>query len=77
MKKYKYTALDIDHKKFNGIFYAEDEEHLREFLSNNNLYLVSFKVVSDKSPNPFFTVSGKVSLKEITSFCRQLSVMIS
>jgi len=77
MKKFKYTALNLQHKKFNGVFFAEDEAGLREYLSLNELYLVSFKEVSDKSPNPFFSLSGKVKQKEITSFCRQLSIMIS
>ena len=77
MKKYKYVALNMERKKFTGIFFANDEEHLRELLSEQQLFLLSCKVIADKSPNPFFSLTGKISLKELTSFCRQLSIMIS
>lgn len=77
MKKYKYTAININRKKFNGIFLADSEEHLRKQLSEQQLFLVSCKIVSDKSPNPFFSLTGKISIKELTSFCRQLSIMLN
>ncbi|MDD4815694.1 MAG: type II secretion system F family protein [Clostridia bacterium] len=77
MKKYKYVAININRKKFSGIFLAESEEHLRKQLSDQQLFLLSCKVVSDKSPNPFFSLTGKISIKELTSFCRQLSIMLN
>ena len=77
MKKFKYTAYNLDRKKFTGYYFANDEEHLRALLSEQNLFLVSSMQVADKSPNGFFTFSGKVKMKEITHFCRQLSIMIN
>lgn len=77
MKKYKYTAIDIEKKKFSGIYLANSEEHLRTQLAEQNLFLTSYKVLSDKSPNMFFSLSGKISSKELTSFCRQLAIMIT
>lgn len=77
MQKYKYTALNIEKKKFNGTFYAENENHLRQQLAQQNLYLVSCKPVSDASPNQFFSVTGKIEIAELTNFCRQFSIMLN
>ena len=77
MKKFKYTAYNLDRKKFTGYYFANDEEHLRLLLSQQQLFLLSCKVVSDKTPNAFFSVSGKIKMKEITHFCRQLAIMIN
>lgn len=77
MKKFKYTAYNLDRKKFTGYYFANDEEHLRLLLSQQQLFLLSYKVVSDKTPNAFFSVSGKIKMKEITHFCRQLAIMIN
>lgn len=77
MTKFKYTAVNLDKKKFTGTFLAEDEKQLKALLAQQNLYLISAKPVSDKSPNPFLSVSGKVSVRELTSFCRQFCAMIN
>ncbi len=77
MKKYKYVALNIEKKRFTGIFVAEDEENLRQLLSQQNLYLISCKPVKRESPNPFFSVSGKIEIKELTAFCRQFAIMLN
>ena len=77
MTKFKYTAVNLDKKKFTGTFLAEDEKQLKALLAQQNLYLISAKPVSDKSPNPFLSVSGKVPVRELTSFCRQFCAMIN
>lgn len=77
MRKYKYTAVNVEKKKFTGSFYAENENHLRQQLSQQNLFLVSATPLSDKSPNQFFSVSGKVSPVELTNFCRQFAIMLN
>lgn len=77
MKKYKYKAVNLYGKKFEGTFLAEDEKDLRAKLAKQSLYLVSAKVDKDKSPNPFFSVSGKVTVNELSTFCRQFSIMIT
>jgi type IV pilus assembly protein PilC len=77
MKKFKYTAYNLDRKKFNGYYFANNEEHLRALLSEQQLFLISCKVVADKAPNAFFSLTGKIKMKEITHFCRQLAIMIN
>ena len=78
MKQYKYTALTMDKKKITGTFLAEDEKDLSIQLAKQNLYLVSASLYSGKTPSAFFTTgTGKVSMSELTVFCRQFSIMIS
>ncbi len=77
MIKYRYNAVDINKKKINGIFLAKDKEDLRLQLFRQNIYLIDARASSEKSPNPFFSLTGKVSLRELTSFCRQFSIMIN
>ena len=77
MKKYKYTAINLQGKKFQGTFLAENEKDLRAKLAKQNLYLLSAKQDTEKSPNPFFSVSGKVSVNELSTFCRQFAIMIT
>ena len=64
MKKFKYTAYNLDHKKYTGFYFANDEQHLRTLLSAQQLFLISCKEVSDKGPNAFFSLSGKVKMKD-------------
>ena len=77
MKKFKYTAINLHGKKFQGSFLAESEDSLREQLAKQGLYLKSARAVTDKSPNPFFSLTGKVSVRELSAFARQFSIMIS
>ena len=77
MRKYKYTAVNVEKKRFVGSFVAENEEHLRQQLAQQNLYLISCKPVKNETPNPFFSLSGKVEVKELTTFCRQFAIMLN
>lgn len=77
MKKYKYKAVNLHGKRFQGSFLAESEDSLREQLAKQGLYLTSARAVTDKSPNPFFSLTGKVSARELSAFARQFSIMIS
>ena len=77
MQKYKYEAVDINKKKFKGLFLAENENDLRVQLARESLYLVKCKSISDKSPSVFLAVSSRVKISEITTFCRQFAIMIN
>lgn len=77
MPKYKYVAVNINKVKFTGTFIAENEKDLAVQLAKQNLYLVSCTQVKRASPSNFFSVTGKVKLNEITTFCRQFSIMIN
>ncbi len=77
MQKFKYTAIDINKKKFKGHFLAEDVEDLRIQLSRQDLFLVKATPESQKAPSAFFSVSGKVKASELTAFSRQFAIMIN
>lgn len=78
MPTYKYVAVNLQKKKYKGLFIAEDEKDLAIQLTKQNLYLVSASVYKSGTPSAFFTLgTGKVKLKELTTFCRQFSIMIS
>lgn len=75
LKKYKYTAIDLDNKKSTGIILAENDNDLKKILIEARLYLVSFKVIKDKEPLIEFIT--KVKPSELMYFTRELSDMIS
>ncbi len=78
MPTYKYVAVNLQKKKYKGIFIAEDEKDLAVQLTKQNLYLVSASVYKGGTPSAFFTLgTGKVKLSELTTFCRQFAIMIS
>ena len=78
MQKYKYTAVNINNQKIKGTFIAKDERDLAEQLAKQSLYLVSASVYSGATPNAFFTLgTGKVSIPELTNFCRQFAIMMN
>lgn len=76
MQKFKYTAVNLQKQKIKGTFIAEDEKDLAAELAKQGLYLLSSAPYSDKTPSAFFTLgTGKVSFNELTTFCRQFSIM--
>ena len=77
MKKFLYVAKNLEGKKIKGTYIAEDEEFVKTSLAKQNLFVTSIKKVSNNSPSAFFSVSGRVSLKEISNFCTQFSILIS
>lgn len=78
MPKFKYTAVNIKKEKFTGTFIAENEKDLGEQLAKQNLYLISCTPYSDKTPSAFWTTgTGKVSVIELASFCRQFATMLN
>lgn len=77
MPTYKYVAVNLQKKKYKGIFIAEDENDLAVQLTKQKLYLVSAKVYKSGTPSAFFTLgTGKVKMSELTTFCRQFSIML-
>lgn len=78
MPIYKYIAMNSDKQKVKGKFIAADEKELASELAKNNLYLVSSTKSKEGTPSAFFTMgTGKVSMKDLTAFCRQLAIMLN
>ena len=78
MQKYKYTAVNLQNQKIKGTFIAKDERDLAEQLAKQSLYLTSATIYTGNTPSSFFTLgTGKVSTPELTTFCRQFSIMLN
>lgn len=78
MQKYKYTAVNLQNQKIRGTFIAKDEKDLAEQLAKQSLYLISSSVYTGNTPSAFFTLgTGKVKGSELTTFCRQFSIMLN
>lgn len=76
MQKFKYVAVNLQKQKIKGTFIAKDEKDLASELAKQSLYVISCSPYSDKTPSAFFTMgTGKVKLSELTTFCRQFSIM--
>lgn len=78
MPIYKYVAINAERQRVKGKFIAEDEHELAAALAKNNLYLESASLYKEGTPSSFFTMgTGKVSLRDLTGFCRHISIMIT
>jgi len=78
LQKYKYTAVNLKNQKIKGTFIAKDERDLAEQLAKQSLFLTSASVYSGNTPSAFFTLgTGKVTIPELTTFCRQFAIMLS
>ena len=78
MPVYKYVAINANRQRVKGKFIAEDERELAAALAKNNLYLQSAKLYKEGTPSAFFTMgTGKVSMRDLTGFCRHISIMIT
>ena len=77
MLKYKYTAVNLQKQKIKGTFIANDENDLAAQLAKQGLFLISAKAYKSDTPSAFFTlaVGNPVSLSELSTFCRQFSIM--
>ncbi len=78
MRKYKYTAVNLQKQKIKGTFIANDENDLAAQLAKQSLFLISCKAYDNDTPTASFfslSVGSKVSLAELTTFCRQFSIM--
>lgn len=77
MQKFKYTAVNVNKKKFSGIYLAENVTELRNTLARQGLYLTSAKAMKNQRPSAALSLSGKIPIKELTTFCRQFAIMIN
>lgn len=78
MPVYVYKAKNASGKNVSGFITADNEAELRKILSNENLYLRSFRVKKEKKKSQFFTLSSsRVKQVEVITFCRQFAVMIN
>ena len=76
MNKYKYTATDAEGNIVKGNFIAENEAEMKEMLLKAGYYVTSCRRASNVDLSALLSVSGKVKVSELATFCNQFSVMI-
>lgn len=74
MARYRYKAKNTEGKVVRGIFFAEDEEELREILANQEYYLVRHNKISESSQ--IFSFLETIKIDDLTNFCRQFGIML-
>lgn len=76
MAQYKYTAVDQNGKRFDGMSEANSREHLMEMIRQRNLYPVSIKLSSGQKQFSLRNLLRPVDYAQIAIFCRQFYVMV-
>lgn len=76
LRKFKYTAVNVEKKKFVGTFYAESAEELRRLLAEQNLFLIKSREVRERKSYAKVPVLKDGYRREIVSFAKQLATLV-
>lgn len=76
MAKYKYTAKTALGELVKGVALADDSAKLYSIVKESNQYLIDYKEVIEKQSAMASISGGKIKLKEVAIFCRQMSAML-
>lgn len=76
MRKYKYTAVNVEKKKFVGTFYAESGDELRRLLAEQNLFLIKSREVRERHSGGRISALNDGSRRELVSFAKQLATLV-
>lgn len=71
MATFKYTAKDINSKKFHGKVEANSRQELVALLRSDNLYLLKCQEITTEGNH------YKIKLTELSELCRQVGTMVS
>jgi len=76
MPKYKYTAKTSTGEIVKGTALADDPSILYSQVKENFQYLIDYSIVVEKQSAMSSISGGKLKLKEVAIFCRQMSAML-
>ena len=76
MAKYKYTAKTASGELIKGFVLADDSAKLYSIVKESNQYLIDYKEEIEKQSAMASISGGKIKLKEVAIFCRQMSAML-
>jgi type IV pilus assembly protein PilC len=71
MPLYKYSAVAMDGTRMNGRMEAADESQLGSILSGDGLFLMGASPFDERKRH------SKLTMPEVSDFCRQLAAMLS
>jgi len=72
VRAYRYIAVDINGKQIKDVMNVESPEHLMAEIKGKSLYCVSYEEIPEME-----TKTGKLKLKSLVVFCRQLGTMLT
>ncbi|HAM62270.1 MAG TPA: type II secretion system F family protein [Erysipelotrichaceae bacterium] len=72
MRTYRYVAVDINGKQIKDVMNVESPEQLMSEIKGKSLYCVSYEEIPEME-----TKTGKLKLKSLVVFCRQLGTMLT
>ncbi|HON64544.1 MAG: type II secretion system F family protein [Bacilli bacterium] len=75
MPKYRFKAKNIENKILRGVYVAQDDDDLREIISNQGFFLISFRKIPESAQ--LFSFLEKIKPDDLTAFCRQFSIMVT
>jgi type IV pilus assembly protein PilC len=73
--KYRFKAKNIENKILRGVYVARDDDDLREIISNQGFFLISFRKIPESAQ--LFSFLEKIKPDDLTAFCRQFSIMVT
>ena len=77
MPIYEYTAISQDGKKIKGQTYADSDGDLKVNLRDEGYFVQKVRLIKKKKAfSAGFLTSGRVSRREMVSFCRQFAILI-
>lgn len=76
MPLFNYVAITNESKRVKGRLISDSKIDLKNTLAKENLTLINCSIVKEERKNTFFSISSKVKRSEVTSFARQLSIMV-
>lgn len=76
MAKYSYTAKNSSGELIKGVTIADDPGKLYAIIKESSQFLVGYKEVIEKDSAMTSISGGKLKLKEVAIFCRQMSAML-
>lgn len=77
MSVFKYKAIDPEQETITGLVEAGNEEEAIDILREKNLSIVSLKEEAIKGQSQFSFVLDRIKTKDLVTFARQFSVLIS
>ncbi|MCL1935625.1 MAG: type II secretion system F family protein [Defluviitaleaceae bacterium] len=78
MPNFSYEAIDLEGRAVSGQLDAPDEKSLISMLKRDSLYPVNISLKNSKNMGSIlsYKFSGKLSMKVLSIFCTQMSVMM-
>lgn len=76
MAKYQYKAKNMSGKTIEGIYEAPTKQNVVDMIRQKSFYLLEIKELQDRKDIKEMDLFAKVSVKDLTIFCRQFSAIL-